>query len=728
MGNFLLGSIAFLAAFLLFAIELIIAKIFLPGYGGSYLVWGASIVFFQAVLLLGYWFSHKFIGLLGWGRYRFVHLALLVLPLLCFPGRDLKPISANPSVLLVLDVFLQLAVSIGPVFFVLSTMSIATQMWLSRSKLETRLNPYALYAVSNLGSFAALLSYPFLIELNLEISQQVAWWRIMYIVLIALNALAFMAVRVAEESGPKKEAKPVAKETALRWIVLGAGASMAFLSVNTMITYELPPVPLFWIFPLGIYLLSFVLNFKKQPWCPPWIVKGIAPIIGMSALYYFFIQKYDLPPLVEFAAFLFILFVLCMYCQYELIRTKPKEEENLTGFYFLISLGSFFGGIVTTWIIPLVSVSMIEYLCALIIIAAAAIPQEFEARFSSRALRILIYINLLYFVWSAFFIKYNIFAIVALFWFTWQTYKYLSRFRYGVLAALLLLLVCLPVQEKMWDRKATDSTWKIRNYYGIHEIVDADDVRWLYHGRTLHGAQFLSDLRLMQPITYYGPHSGVWDVLRSPDFNFKNLAVIGLGTGTMSTFLRPDQTFDIFELDPDVYTIAKEKFYFLRHCPAPVRVFLGDARLSLKKVHDRLYDLLLIDAFGGDTIPVHLLTKEVFQEYRSHLTQDGAIVIHVSNRYVDLVPVLARVARSVGAEITYKQSVTNGKYYTGSYWMFISWDNRAVGKMLGRPGWVTVGPHDFEGRVWSDGYSSILPSIRLDYLIETIKHFKFIAW
>lgn len=728
MGNVLLGSIAFLAAFLLFEIELIIAKIFLPGYGGSYLVWGASIVFFQAVLLLGYWFSHRFIGLLGWARYRYLHLTLLALPLLFFPGRDLKPVLANASVPLVLDVFLQLAVSIGPVFFVLSTMSIATQMWLSRSKLEARLNPYALYAVSNMGSFAALLSYPFLIELTLDIPQQVAIWRGMYAVLIVLNVLAFTSVPVGEDIIGQKSAKPADRESVMRWIILGAGASMAFLSVNNMITYELPPVPLFWIFPLGIYLLSFVLNFKKDPWCPPWITEHISSIIGLSALYYFFIQKYDLPPLVEFAAFLFILFVLCMYCQQELIRTKPKEEEGLTGFYFLISLGSFLGGIVTTWIVPLVSVSMVEYLCALIVIAAAAIPQNFEAKFSSRALRILIYLNLLYFVWSAFFIKYNIFAITLLFWFTWKTYQFLNKFRYGVIAGLMILLVCVPVQEKMWDRKATDFTWKIRNYYGIHEIVDAEEIRWLYHGRTLHGAQFLSAAQRMKPITYYGPHSGVWDVMNNPDLNFSNVALIGLGTGTMSTFLHQRQTFDIFELDPDVYTIAREKFFFLRNCPAPIRMFIGDARLSLKKVQDRLYDLLLIDAFGGDTIPVHLLTKEVFQEYRSHLTKEGAIVIHVSNRYVDLVPVLARVARSVGAEITYKQSVNSGTYYTGSYWMFITWDKNTAAKMAGRPQWITVGPYDFQGRVWTDGYSSILPSIRFEYLIETIRNFKYFAW
>lgn len=724
MGNILLSSITFLAAFLLFAIELIIAKIFLPAYGGTYLVWGASIVFFQAVLLFGYWFSHRLISRLGLARYRYLHLALLVLPLAVFPGRALKPVIADASIALVVDVFLRLALTIGPVFFVLSTMSIVTQMWLSRSRLSSRLNPYALYAVSNLGSFAALLSYPFIVELYLDIPLQVAIWRVLYLGLIALNAVAFFLIPVDDAAGGTQAPKPVERKSVIRWIFLGAGGSMAFLSVNNLITYELPPVPLFWIFPLGIYLLSFVLNFKQSPWYPPWMARHIAPVIGVSALFYFFIQKYDLPPLIEFLILLDILFYVCMYCQKELIRSKPRQDANLTSFYFLISLGSFLGGILTTWIIPFVSNSMIEYLFALVLVATTLIDRDYDAAFSSRALRILIYMNILYFVWSAFFERFNPFAVIVLFTLTWASYLYLSKYRYGVITALAILILTSPLQEKMWDRKATDSSWKIRNYYGIHQVVDSQDIRWLYHGRTLHGAQFLDPKDQNKPITYYGPHSGVWDVMTSGTFQFRNIAFIGLGTGTMTAFTHRGQSVDIFELDPDVYLIAQQKFSFLGLSSADKRVFLGDARRSLKDVTDRQYDLMIIDAFGGDTIPVHLLTKEVFEEYRSKMAPKGAIVIHVSNRYLDLVPVLARVAGAAGAYICYKESANQEPYFIGSNWAFISWDKDVFDKIASRPAWITVTANEHPGQVWTDNYSSILPSICWRFLLDTIRNFK----
>ena len=724
MGNILLSSITFLAAFLLFAIELIIAKIFLPAYGGSYLVWGASIVFFQAVLLFGYWFSHHLIARLGLARYRYLHLTLLMLPLVVFPGRALKPVNADASIALVLDVFLQLAFTIGPVFFVLSTISIVTQMWLSRSRLSARINPYALYAVSNFGSFAALLSYPFVIELFLGIPQQLMIWRVLYFALIVLNALAYFLVPVETSAIEARVSKSVDRSSAVRWAVLGAAGSMAFLSVNNLITYELPPVPLFWILPLGIYLLSFVLNFKKTPWCPQWMVRFIAPVIGVAALFYFFIQKYDMPPLVEFFGLLGILFILCMYCQDQLIKLKPQDDENLTAFYFWISLGSFLGGVVTTWVIPLLSNSMIEYLWALLVVSSTLIYADYETRFSARMLRVAIYVCLLYFVWSAYFVHFNTLAVFALFVLTWASCFYLSKIRFGVVTVIGLLLLTSPVQEKMWDRKATDSSWKIRNYYGIHQVVDSQDVRWLYHGRTLHGAQFLSPGDRQKPITYYGPHSGVWEVMANSDLKFTNIALIGLGTGTMSVFTHAGQSLDIFELDPDVYRIAQEKFYFLNDSQASRRVFIGDARRSLKDVRDRVYDLMLIDAFGGDTIPVHLLTKEVFEEYRARMTDNGVIVVHVSNRYVDLVPVLARVAGAVGANICYKESVNQGPHYTGSYWMFISWDKGVFDKIASRPTWITVTAKDHPGRVWTDNYSSILPAMRKGYLIDTVRNFR----
>lgn len=728
MGALTLGVMTFLAAFLLFEIEFIIAKIFLPAYGGSYFVWGACVVFFQAVLLLGYWLAHQFLEILSFKRYRYLHALLLILPLLFFPGRALKTLFPNPSLPLVVDVFWQLAVSIGPVFLVLSTISIVTQVWMSQSQGKSSFNPYHLYAVSNLGSFLALLSYPFLIEYQMDLSSQLMLWRDCYFALIALNLAAFFVIPV-KDPPVRAQSKPVIKgKDALRWSLLGAGGSMIFLSVNNLITYELPPVPLFWLFPLSIYLLSFVLNFKKNPWCPGWMVNQIAPILGFSALFYFLLQKYDLPPLAEFFMLLGILFCLCMFCQNKLIASKPRDERELTAFYLLISLGSFLGGIVATWIIPLISVSMVEYLCALLLIAVTMPDDGAKPLFSQRAARIVIYLNLLYYVWSAKFFSFNVLAVGILIFLTWKTYHYLSGFRYGVIAGLLLLFIFFPAQEKMWNRKTSESTWKLRNYYGVHEVVDSSDVRWLYHGRTLHGGQYLSGERQSMPLTYYGPQSGIWDIMNNKELTVVNAAIIGLGTGSMAAYFHENQSLDVFELDPDVLRIANEKFTFLKRNHSQKRFFIGDARLSMKSADSRDYDLIVIDAFGGDAIPVHLITKDVFKEYHLHLRPNGGVLVHVSNRYVNLVPVLAQVADSLKASMTFKISRSQGEYYGTSMWIFISWNEETVDKMTKMEGWRRIDAKKLSGRTWTDQYSSVLPILRLDYLWSTLKSFNFLSF
>lgn len=728
MGKMLLGLITFLAAFLLFQIELIIAKVFLPNYGGSYIVWGACIVFFQAILLLGYWFAHQCIELVGVQRYRVIHLALLAGVLIFFPGKELDVVFANSSLPLVVDVFLRLTLNIGPVFFVLSTMSITTQMWLANSKLPARLNPYALYAVSNVGSFVALLSYPFVVELFLDIPQQLMIWRGLYFILIILNVLAFMQVPMDAEVRTQKASAPIERSVWLRWLLLGAGGSMIFLSVNSLITYELPPVPLFWIFPLGIYLLSFVLNFKKDPWCPEWIYKKITPLIGFAVVYYFLVQKLFFPALFDFFVFLGLLFVLCMYCQHELICSKPSDERKLSAFYLFISLGSFLGGVAVTWIAPLTSLSMVEYIWSLIVIALLIQQNSSQLRITPYFVRIIIYFNVFLIVWAAYFVKYNFFGIVLLMLVVWKIFTELSKARYVVFLCLIVLMTVMLPNEYLWDVKATKQNWKHRNYYGICQTVDQNNIRWLYHGNTLHGAQSLSSAERSKPLSYYGPHSGAWEIMRSSDFHFSKVGLIGLGTGTMTSFLNKDQTVDIFELDPDIYKIAMEKFTFLKDCAASQRLFFGDARISLTQIHDRVYDLLIIDAFGGDAIPVHLLTKNVFEEYRKHLSPHGMIMIHVSNRYVKLVPVLAKIAPSVGADFCYRAS-KGGGLYTGSEWMIITWDHELYRMIKEKYRWEGVSLSHYQRlRLWTDGYSSVLPVVRLEYLLNAVKNFQPFRW
>ena len=295
---FLLQLITFLAAFLLFQIELIVAKLILPHYGGSYLVWGACVVFFQAFLVLGYWYSHvvgKKISIAYVTRY---HLILLLIPLLSFPGRPLVIEPTQPSWPLAMGVFWELFRTIGLVFFVLSTISIITQNWLAASQLPQRFNPYSLYAYSNFGSLAALLSYPFLFEYFFNLDVQLKFWRWGYFLLIAIYAVACGVIqgqRQDKVTADKRRAIPGVD--ILRWLLLGAAGVMLFLAVTNMITLEIAPIPLFWVITLSIYLVTFILNFKEKSWCPAWISKKVHLLLGLSVLlFFFFLSTYTPHP------------------------------------------------------------------------------------------------------------------------------------------------------------------------------------------------------------------------------------------------------------------------------------------------------------------------------------------------------------------------------------------------------------------------------------------------
>ncbi|MCK5180424.1 MAG: hypothetical protein KAR32_12920, partial [Candidatus Omnitrophica bacterium] len=575
----LLDLVTFISAFLLFQIELIVAKIFLPHYGGSYLVWGSCIVFFQAVLLFGYLYSHFVIRALGIARYRYVHLGLMLLPLLFFPGRALIVGTAESPFSLSFDVFYRLLITIGPVFFVLSTISLVTQATLAGSDLPSRDNPYALYAVSNLGSFAALLSYPFVFELLLPLSQQLLIWRGLYLLLLVLYALAILAIPMRGTCALGTRTKAHVPNKTGRWLLLGAGGVIMFLAVNNIITIKIAPLPLLWILPLCVYLLAFVLNFKRTPWCPSWISDNAHVALGLSALMYFLIHQGVFPVIVELLLLLAALFVLCMYCQNQLIRSKPEDEGDLTFFYVMISLGSFIGGIATSWVIPLLSAELIEYLIGLIVIAMTLpAPKTAGAHGKIYYIRMVVYFVIFMTVWPVVFYEYNIVALIFMVLVVVAVYRELVKEKNFVVISLGCLLCVLPYSEMFWRNEV--SIYKKRNYYGTLRVVEARGTRLLYHGTTLHGSQVLGPENEREPTMYYDRHSPVAGVMTSDRFNFKKIGTVGLGVGMVAAYTRPGQTLDFYELDPDVGTVADGFFTYTKNAAARVRTIYGDARLS----------------------------------------------------------------------------------------------------------------------------------------------------
>jgi tetratricopeptide (TPR) repeat protein len=725
----LVKCIVFLAAFLLFQIELIVAKILLPQFGGGYSVWGAAVVFFQATLLLGYLYSHIVIRRLGIARYRYIHIGLMALTLLFFPGRSLPAMGLSPHLPMVINIFWQLSYMIGPVFFFLTTISIILQSWLVSSELDERSNPYTLYGVSNLGSFAALLSYPFLFEPTIGLDTQLHIWRIAYLVLAALSIALLGIVKIKP---PVKESEdlPTALNVkdGLKWFLFGAAGVIMFLSITNIITYEIIPMPLLWVLPLAIYLISFVLNFKKVPWCPGWIRKKIHIILAVSVVIYFLMEAKCVEFAIMLITYLAVLFAICMFCQSELYRSRPQNGRNLTLFYLIISFGGFIGGLLVSWVIPLLSSSTIEYLIGLLAVALALTLDQKRPMFYSRYIPPIVWLLVMLVIWPLVFWGYNVFGIIIMIWVFCWAYSKLQEKPFMIMISLLLIL-CMalsPLMNILWSKQ--NIIYKHRNYYGIYKIDQAQEKRNLTNGNTLHGGQYIIKDREMIPLMYYHYSTPMGLLLTSQLFKFNHIGMIGLGTGTLAAYGRPDNTIDFYELDPDVYNIATKYFTYLKNSAAKINFTFGDARITLKKAPGNYYDILLIDAFSGDYIPTHLLTTDAISEYRKHLTEKGIILFHVSNRYLELQHVLFADADALSA---YACSASNQSSLdaSASEWVALTWDRRVFETLIARLKWSPA-PKKLSrwSRPWTDRYTNVLGALRIRYLVNQIKTFQPFYW
>lgn len=701
----------------------------MPKFGGSYLVWGACVVFFQAALLLGYAYSHFVIQKFRIFPYRFFHLILLFLPLLCFPGRPLPNIYSHQGIPMAIDAFGQLLFSIGLVFFVLSTTSIIFQSWLAASQLPERLNPYILYAVSNLGSFLALLSYPFFFEAYFDLGTQLNIWRVGYLFLLGVHLIAFRLIGITDKPRPEQPQYNITAKDKLRWFLLAAAGVIAFLSVTNIITYEVAPAPLLWIIPLCIYLISFVLNFKERPFCPDWIKDKFHLTIAFSIVFFFLTQQKILPFAAEIIAYSISLFIICMFCQSELVRNKPKDTEGLTIFYLVIAFGSFIGGMFINWVIPLVSTLMIEYLLSLFVISCALIIDEKRKPIGPYYIRLIFYTACLIMLWPLVFPRYNIFGLILIFLIFKFIYTELKTRPQAVFLSLLSVLCIAPSVDSFWTMN--NYIYSHRNYYGIYKIYEKGDTRFLMNGTTLHGAQYVSGKKEIEPLTYYHRATPVGNLMASDIFNFNRTGIVGLGAGTLAVYGKTGQAIDFFELDPDVFYIANKYFTYLKNSQAKINYIFGDARVSLNKVSDNRYNLLIIDAFSGDSVPIHLLTTEAISEYRSHLTKDGIILFHVSNRYLNLVPVLFSNARVLNAYAGVKSNFGSPKReLCASVWVVLTWSEGSFKGLTSKLKWdkkYSKNPVKYR-RPWTDLYSNILSVFRLQRFLDSVKEFQPFYW
>ncbi len=717
----LLNLLVFLSAFLLFQIELIAAKILLPQYGGSYMVWGACMVFFQAALLVGYGFSHVLLSRMRMVHYRLVHLGLMLSALLFFPGRDFIVHAANDKIFLAADVFGQLLLTIGPVFFVLSTVSIVAQVWLAQSELPEQNNPYSLYAWSNFGSFAALLTYPFVFEFFFDQSIQLLIWKGAYFFVIGLSILMCFAIKLkAADLKVDEKVLSLRHQEVFRWVLLSAAGVMMFLAVTNILTMAIAPFPLLWIIPLGIYLLAFVLNFKRVPWCPAWIVKYIHLFVGLGVLFYLFQERSVFPIAFKMTGLFFLLFIFCMYCQNQLAESRPTENRNLTLFYFLISFGGFVGGMVTTWLMPLVANSILEFVLGLLIIALTVVASGKGHGKSSVALISMAVLIVSLFLWPLAFIKDSLFGVFLIIALVLILFNQLNGVKNAFALTMILLFMLTASLEVLWGGKTY--LYKKRNYYGICKIFDYGGARVFMHGTTLHGMQNLDSALAMQPTSYYGAHSPVADVLKDESFARDHIGIVGLGAGTLAAYGGPGQKIDFYELDPEVYRIANRFFTFIKNSPAKISYFLGDARLALDKNTNAKYDILIIDAFSGDSIPSHLLTKEMLAKCREHLSENGVILFHVTNRYLNAGLIAAESASALNAHFCYKSTGELNFYELHSDWVAVTWSDRRFEKLILQLQWDQKGAKAFSHtRLWTDQYSNIIAVLKIDEFLNFLK-------
>ena len=643
----------FLGAFLLFQVQPMVAKRILPWFGGAAAVWTACMLFFQTALLAGYFYGHALERFVNPAIAPRLHVGLLAVALFVpvLPSANWKAFAAGAPTL---QILLLLAVTVGlPYLLLASTSPLLQAAYATRSGGAA---PYRFFALSNLASLLGLLSYPVLIEPHLTLHQQAAFWWGLFVAYVVLCACALWQsgafARESSEADSSAPAPPV--KDRLIWIGFAAAASTLLLSATNFLCENIASEPFLWVVPLTAYLLTFVLCFDRRQWYRRALFVPLAGlgILGISLLFY----DSDLALQIRVAGPMVVagLFFICMFLHGEVVRRKP-DAAHLTLFYLCLAFGGALGGVLVGIGAPRLlavpgELPVITVGCAVILLL-----HEYRRRLLTDV------------VWA-------LVAVCAIY----SAGSYLHMFYTGSLA-------------------------RGRNFYGNLRVKDVDDgTRVLIHGAINHGTQFLDPDRRREPTTYYAEGSGIgWAIERTRHPN-QRVGVIGLGTGTIAAFARDGDVYRFYEINPLVPEMAEKWFTYLSDCRGHVDVVMGDGRLSLEREPPQAYDVLAVDAFSGDSIPVHLLSREAIAIYVRHLAPSGILALHVTNRGLNLVPVtaLAATASMLSARLYSVEADASGGR-TASDWVLMS---RQV-EVLGIGGKPVSAPPGF--RLWTDDYSNL---------------------
>ena len=721
----------FINAALLFIIEPMVAKMILPFLGGSPAVWNTSLVFYQACLLAGYAYAHYGCAWLGTRRHALVHLNLLFAALLLLPivlPLDWLGAPAKNPVNLVLGV---LALSIGFPFLVLSAGAPLLQKWFAHCDPGTRQDPYFLYAASNAGSLAGLLAYPFLLEPRLPLSRQNHLWFIGYLVLLALVTLCVLYFlrpltgQSAEKSKLETDTPPISSgdrltfARRLRWILWGFVPSSLLLGVTSFLTTDIGSAPFLWVLPLAAYLMSFIVAFARSSWMShPILLRAQALfLVGVTATVFLHVTE---PDEILLPLHLIGFFITALVCHGRLAQDRPSAK-HLTDYFLWLSLGGVLGGVFNALFAPSLFKHVVEY--PLVIAVAGLIRPQSTTRVDAPGNPRLDWL-----------LPPVVLAIIVLVTLALKQVQILpptnDRLLICGLSALFLLavayrpvrfgmgLVLLSLVSLWYPSPIGKVLYTGRSFFGAYRAAtDAEGKRnVLFQGTTFHGAQSIERQTHLTPQSYYHRTSPAGQVLMANASRRNNarVAIVGLGTGALACYGTAHQAFTFSEIDPLVEQIARDDrlFTYLRDCPPRIQVVIGDARLSLAHTADRSYDLFVLDAFSSDVIPVHLLTREALKLYLAKTASDGILLFHISNRYMDLAPVLDRLAADLGlaAFIQNDFNISTVEKMEGkiaSRWVLMAREQQVASPYLAAGHWRQLDGH-LRGDLWTDDYSDLL--------------------
>ncbi len=674
----------FLGSCLLFLVEPMVAKRLLPLLGGSAAVWTTCLVFFQTTLLLGYLFAHGLVTHLQPRAQAITYLALLVAGLAVI-GLNTRPALHASTAYPVLSVFWVLTTLIGLPFFLLSTAGPLLQAWYARgfhargaaADVQKAVPPYRLFALSNLGSLIALVLYPSVIEPRASLHVQTVAWATGFALFVVLCAVVLLQGRNSDGSASEMDAAASLGDAAkapkafdrLLWLLLSACGSLLLCAVTSYLSQNVVAIPLLWILPLTMYLLSFVVVFQGK-FYPRLIVLGLLAVSLLALAYAIYDVEGRFPIKVAVPFFCISLFVACVFCHGELYRLRPGPL-HATSFYLTLAaggaLGAFFVGVLS----PVIFRANYEFACGLVFAAVLALIVTLDLDLRWRA------------GWSI----------------------------------VVLLMVAVVISQAI--NYGRDAILQMRSFYGTLHVTETRNPpgaflnRALYHGTIEHGNQIFADGYRTKPTTYYAHESGVGLALDlcCPG-RPRRVAVIGLGSGTLAAYGRPGDVFRFYEIDPLVERIANNVFTYLKDSPATIQIAHGDARLSLVQEQPQNFDVIAVDAFSGDAVPVHLLTAEAIALYRRHLRPGGIMAFHVSSQYLDLGPLILEEARHAGLEaqmVTSEEDEAHDIYEAD--WVLVT-DNK---NFLALPQ-VDEATEEIKPkprlRLWTDDYNSLLPLLK----------------